>query len=75
LFPIRAAPGANATAPSPCAARPVRPPANAVGITTLTTGIIVAVLSMSSVFGSGAKPTRATGDARARGPLLRYKRT
>src|SRR5215471_6044897 len=30
---------------------------------------------MSSAFGSGAKPTQATGDAQAHGPPMRYKRT
>ena len=64
LLPTRAAPGANATAPRPRAARPAKPPANAVGCTNRTTAITSAALPMSSASGSGARPTRATGDAR-----------
>jgi len=64
--------GPNATAPSPSATKPAsrqptswrQKPANRDYFTGPT---------RSSAFGSGAKPTRATGDARARGHPMRYK--
>ena len=59
----------------PRADRPARRPANAGGSSNPTTGIISAALPMSSASGSGARTTRATGDASALGPLKRYKRT
>lgn len=75
LILTHAASGANVTVPSPRAARPARLPANVAGSTSPLTAITSQVLPRSSASGSGARPTQPTGDVRALGPPMRYKRT
>jgi hypothetical protein len=75
LFPTRAAPSANATAPRPSAARRAKPPANTAGYRSQATGITSPALPTSSASERGGRPIQPTGAVRPQRRLLRYKRT
>ena len=59
--------------PSPRATKPAKPPANVGGYNKPANRDYFTGPTHVERVGSGAKPTRATGDARALGPPMRYK--